>query len=54
MKKKSYQKIASSNNPETITSIHLPKILKMSSEEISNQGIYQSLKKFPAFDYLAQ
>lgn len=26
----------------------------MSTEEISNQGIYQSLKKFPAFDFLAQ
>lgn len=37
-----------------LVSIHLPKILKLSDEEISKQGIYKSLKKFANFDYVAQ
>lgn len=32
----------------------LPKILKISTEKISNQGIYQSLKHFANYDYIVQ
>ena len=34
--------------------LNLPKILKLSSQEITSQGIYQSLKHFATYDYLAQ
>jgi hypothetical protein len=32
----------------------LPDILRIPSEKIESQGIYQSLKRFANYDYIAQ
>jgi len=34
--------------------LNLPKILKLSNQEISSQGIYKSLKHFSKLDYTTQ
>ena len=46
------EKVASPQHAKV--DVHLPKILRMSSEELSSQGIYSSLKNFAAYDFAAQ